>query len=800
MSVSFWKMINNARDLVKSHKPADLSSTIREIIYYLESSRSSEKEIDFFQRFIKTYDIENLHTSHTKNNLKKDKNIPIDDYVTHVNEGISLITCCMNRNENLVKAIPSWIACKEISEIIIVDWSSAEPVHEFLQKNKIHDHRIKVVRVDDQPRWVLSYAFNIGFRVSAYDKILKTDADIIIHRDFFEKNILSENKFISGDWRTAEKGQEHINGFFYVSRESVMSIKGFNEYITTYGWDDDDIYDRLEKSGSKRSQVDTTTIYHIPHADELRIGNTGSKENELSPLALLHNSTKFKIRSNRFIANTMPPWTHNRVFLPFLITDNEPGFLRVKKNGDSIHYVPPHIQDDASYYTELELTSWQAGLRVYDLDKNNLRKLLSKKPLDTINQLDIEIAIYNQASDFKLTDNYLLLRAVPEIIARQQDRLLSLVGKLSEYFALHKWGVVLLSNARSEIAEILPAKHRVAFVPEWRNLGTYKKIEAKDVHTYLNKPQKDNIYLTIDDNNLHEIESIFDKSYPQFFIKKERLYIDAQHGLGNRLRALASGAAIAAATDRELVVVWEPDHHCLCRIDDLFDYHGAVIHQSFVKEAKEQHMSLFNYMEIEEGAQKGASIFLEKGRDAYARSAYTFNSDHSTWDKENIFLRNLTPTQQVKDLVTPFNVTHRVGAHVRMEAGKGLDHNTYDSVENWTQEGHDQLHYWRDKSHYSNFIKRIDQLISDNQNLKLFLATDLPETYQIFQSYYGDNLAFLPRTVYDRSKEQIIYALADAILLSGCNRLLGSTWSSFSELAMRLSTTYSKIEMSGNDF
>ena len=42
--------------------------------------------------------------------------------------------------------------------------------------------------------------------------------------------------------------------------------------------------------------------------------------------------------------------------------------------------------------------------------------------------------------------------------------------------------------------------------------------------------------------------------------------------------------------------------------------------------------------------------------------------------------------------------------------------------------------------------------------------------------------------------------MADVLLLSKCKKLLGSTWSSFSEAAMRLSDTYSEIEMSGKEF
>jgi hypothetical protein len=135
-----------------------------------------------------------------------------------------------------------------------------------------------------------------------------------------------------------------------------------------------------------------------------------------------------------------------------------------------------------------------------------------------------------------------------------------------------------------------------------------------------------------------------------------------------------------------------------------------------------------------------------------------------------------------------------------MEAGKGRDNNAYDSQENWSKDSHEQIHYWREKSHYSVFLKRIDALLEDEPDRKIFLATDLPENYEVFIGTYKDKLLYLPRTVYDRSKEQILYGLADAILLSQSTHLLGSTWSSFSEIAMRLSTCLKKVEMSGVDF
>src|SRR5690606_23340583 len=92
--------------------------------------------------------------------------------------------------------------------------------------------------------------------------------------------------------------------------------------------------------------------------------------------------------------------------------------------------------------------------------------------------------------------------------------------------------------------------------------------------------------------------------------RKRRVYIDAQHGLGNRLRAIASAAAIAQKSGRELIIVWEPDHHCECDFHDLFEYSGPVLRKSLLQEAN-QTMCVYNYMEIEPGACKDAEIIID---------------------------------------------------------------------------------------------------------------------------------------------------------------------------------------------
>ena len=576
----------------------------------------------------------------------------------------------------------------EISEIIVVDWTSNEAVRESLTDAGISDSRIRVIRVEGEPRWILSYAFNIGFRHAKYDKILKADADIVLRADFFEENKLDETLFISGFWEDAEEGQEHINGFFYVNTTHLGAVKGFNEFITTYGWDDDDLYARLSALGLSRKSVVAGTVHHLDHSDEARIGGTSTKPQ--NAWEQLERDTLYKIRRNRFLSAIMPKWDEHREFAKFHVCETQQGDMSLRRDVENLpHIVTDEIQRDADFYAAMELISWQLGPQAYHLPRSSFKALLAKK----------------KREDLLVTD--------------------------------------LLDLTSSDATET--------------------SIRAPFVST-----------------------------------PRAKFFVDAQHGLGNRLRAIASGAAIANQTDRELVVVWHPDHHCECEMRDLFDYVGPVISESFAQEAPLLGIDTYNYMESE-GGEKDRPI-NSNGGDIYFRGAFVAVSDHTNWEAENRFLKSLLPAAPVRDLIAPFDLSNHVAAHIRMEGGAGLDGHEYEQVSNWTEKDHELLHYWREKSNFKHFITHIDKIFAKDPGAKLFLATDMQQTYDIFQGYYGDKLAFLSREVYDRSKEQIIYALADAILLSKCKRLLGSTWSSFSEMAMRLTDGYESIEMSGEDF
>lgn len=716
---------------------------------------------------------------------------PVDEFVKAIKPGISVVTCCMNRSENLLKAIASWVACPQINEIIIVDWNSTIPFGDELAAAGIHDERILIARVNDQPRWILSYAFNLGFRLASYDKILKTDADIIIRPAFFEDNELRESTFLSGDWRIAEKGQEHINGFFFIRRADLMKVKGFNEYITTYGWDDDDIYFRLEQQGFNRVRINPRGIYHIPHDDAQRVDAVATKR---SALEELRGEPFVKIMGNRFLAAAMPIWDERKYFVQFRISLEAGRYLELYQSEQSWYQVPAHIQKDVEYYGMCAVLSWTTDLNAYSISKENMFALLSARKLRAdVTRMDVRLACsslepvnwHRHVVVLYFADR-LSLAARVEFTRRMSER--ANTGGFSVFVDAEVFDEIGAS-ATGGIQTLLPIPPGFHVF----DLTECAPAALTDLsRTFASLPA---FWTKLDADQMARIGAELASAAPA---RRDRLYIHVQHGLGNRLRALASATAVAQGSNRELILIWEPDNHCECLVGDLFEYEGTVWTSAATIDFGK--VDYFTYMELEEGACKDQYIPLTKGRDVYIRSAYVLNNELSNWERENEVLRQLRPVEQVRRLLETNDCNGRVGLHVRMEGTATTDHNSYDGAHNWLPESHEQLNQWREKSHYSRFIERIETLIRATPDLQLYLAADTPEAYHVFRERFGDRLAYLERHAFDRSKAQLIYALADAILLSRCNYLLGSTWSSFSELAQRFSTSISRIEMSGTDF
>ena len=193
---------------------------------------------------------------------------------------VSLICACKNRNKPLRISLASWLLLKEISEIIIVDWSSDEPIEELTKIDK----RIKVIRVDGEKYFNQPQPLNLASKLITSEYLLKVDCDHIFNPyfNFFENHKILKNEFVTGLNMSANDNFLYpLWGLLYVRSDYFRKVGGYNENMGKYyAVEDDELSLRLISLGLilKPINIHKFTALHIPHSDKKRVENFESFE------------------------------------------------------------------------------------------------------------------------------------------------------------------------------------------------------------------------------------------------------------------------------------------------------------------------------------------------------------------------------------------------------------------------------------------------------------------------------------------------------------------------------------------
>ena len=125
---------------------------------------------------------------------------------------------------------------------------------------------------------------------------------------------------------------------------------------------------------------------------------------------------------------------------------------------------------------------------------------------------------------------------------------------------------------------------------------------------------------------------------------------------------------------------------------------------------------------------------------------------------------------------------------------------------------------WRRASHWSNFVPRILSLTREHNfahaadttspPLRFYLAADSQEAYAGLSKRFPQRLLYTRRACAAercdfRDCDAMVYSLADMLNLAGTKLILGSGWSSFSEVAAWRGGARGKplpMQMAGRDF
>lgn len=177
---------------------------------------------------------------------------------------ISIVTTCKGRLAFLKRALPQMLATG--LPTIVVDFDCPQGTRGFLAENH---PAVRVAAVDDKPGFNAAMARNVGAQSSTSDMILFLDCDVVLSDAF--AGFLDETEFSDHAFFTCDLSVQDLTGSCLVSRSWFDRIGGYDEMFTGWGYEDVDLYRRLEARGLQHRFFPPRLMAAIPHSDAIRL-------------------------------------------------------------------------------------------------------------------------------------------------------------------------------------------------------------------------------------------------------------------------------------------------------------------------------------------------------------------------------------------------------------------------------------------------------------------------------------------------------------------------------------------------
>jgi hypothetical protein len=246
-----------------------------------------------------------------------------------------------------------------------------------------------------------------------------------------------------------------------------------------------------------------------------------------------------------------------------------------------------------------------------------------------------------------------------------------------------------------------------------------------------------------------------------------KLIVEVREGLCNRLRVLISASYLAERYRRELILCWRPNHACGARFRDLFTNAVPEID------------ALPNHPPAHIGSPPEALARVMESSDPVVCVSECHwllgDNDHRKAISHFVALQPVDSVSQAVDAIAAQFRGRTIGVHVRRGDFAG------------------QL-----SRNHNLKLPTMERYFSylDKWQGAIFLATDGGnEVEGQFHDRYGDRLIIAPRNCPGRNTPQAVQeALVDLYLLQRSQAIIGTRYSSFSELAWCITKTpYAKV-------
>jgi hypothetical protein len=260
------------------------------------------------------------------------------------------------------------------------------------------------------------------------------------------------------------------------------------------------------------------------------------------------------------------------------------------------------------------------------------------------------------------------------------------------------------------------------------------------------------------------------------------IILEPTGGLANRIRVIATAIHLKKQLNCRLMVIWNENYELNCPFNQLFEPIDEFV---IIKKKR-----LYNY--VSRSAQptlKGRILAKLKNKltgidycitdeDVVKIDIYQTLKDYKT--------SYIKTCQALNNSTTGYNLFKPI-ALIRQKITaltNGFSSNTVGIQIRRTDNS-----FSITNSPVELFIDKMHQLVSSTPDVSFFLATDDADVETDLKKLFGDSMISQPKEL---SRETVIGmqdAVTDFFALSKTNRILGSYWSSFSEVAAELGNT-----------
>jgi hypothetical protein len=241
---------------------------------------------------------------------------------------LAITTGSMNRLGNLLRSLPTWLDLPEPDHVVIVDWGSEISVNSGLHQHD--DPRILVVEVMEQSSWHHSKCHNLEFQIASRlgcELVLRLDNDCLLHPNFFAAHPLDDNTFYAVDCHLVPPEMDdkrNLCGTLFTKIHDFCRVGGYNERLIHYGYEDEDLYQRMKRSGFLWRNCNLASIDHIPHDDISRFENSSIDLRKFNNL----KSLKQLLIAKNIRNAVLNPWTSSDLATQWKFMEEDPRYWR----------------------------------------------------------------------------------------------------------------------------------------------------------------------------------------------------------------------------------------------------------------------------------------------------------------------------------------------------------------------------------------------------------------------------------------------------------------------------------------